>query len=458
MWGATATPKPPATRQIKNPGGVKALSGPSVAAQMVKNSRGASRGQPAAKVPRVPRSSPQPYNSLNSPYKTQGQFNQAVEKTAKASYEPELNELKAEEGGETGLHAQREADNVNIYKQYSEQAQQAFNVAKTTMAEIASRQNSSTAAGQAALQAALSNTGVSGLNGVAKPGEFMEEAAGIGNAGSQELAGMQSGLTGEMAKDLSVPGAGLSEASQTEQTRYNAALAKLGNERAKVLGNVPNVIAKTRGEMSKNEQDREANRLQAQLANQKLGVEKEAKVEVGKEKNQLVRQAAQEKNEATETIKRQEAGIKEEAVQNQKKALEEKILLARNKKQEATAKLEAKRYDNGLKIMTSYLKENPKTEFRPGVPNSQQLLSEGKVEYRRNAQQLYNMLTTQGNLTAPEAFRLMKSSGNGYVEKFAEEHEAIYNRGAYVKTTTNKKGAPQEQRVGKIPNLPPKKK
>jgi hypothetical protein len=456
--GGTIAPAPPAVKQIKNPGAVKVPKGPSVAAQMVKNSRANQRQQHASRA-RAPKP-PTPYNALNSQYGSQKSFEKGVEQNAKSQYQPELNQLNAEQGGEQGLHAQRESDNVNIYKQYSEQAQQAFNQAKSTMAEIAARQNSSTAAGQQALQAALSNTGVSGLSSVGNQDQFTNEAAGLGNAGSQVLAGEQTGLTGELTKDLTVPGIGLQEASSTEQTRDNAALAKISNERQKVLGNVPNVIAKTRTEMSKQEQEREANRLQEQIASKKLGFEKGEKLEVAKEKNQLVREAAKEKNEATEAIKRQEVGIKEEAVQNQKKALEEKIAVAKNKKQEAEAKLAATRYDNGLKIMTAYLKENPKTEYRAGAPNAQTLATEGKVEYRRNAQDLYNKLTQQGNLTAPEAFRIMGSSGNGYIEQFAREHEAIYNAKLHPVTrrVTNKAGGPQEQRIGAPPNLPPKKK
>lgn len=457
--GGTIAPAPPKVKQINNPGAVKAPSGPSVAAQMVKNSRGGQRAQhPTPKI-KTPRVVAPKYNALNSPYGSQKSFEKGVEQNAKSQYQPELDQLSSEQTGEQGLHEQRQSDNVNIYKQYSEQAQQAYEKARSTMSEIAARQNSSTAAGQQALQAALSNTGVSGLGAVPNQSQFMGEAAGLGNAGSQTLAGEQTGLTGEMSKDLAVPGAGLAEATGTEQTRSNAALAKIGNERQKVLANVPNVIAKTRTEMGKQEQEREANKLQAQIANKKLGFEKGEKLEAAKEKNQLVRSAAQEKNEATAAAHREAAGIRNEAVEAHKKELDEKIAAAKDAKAQALAKLAAERYNNGLAVMTSYLKENPKTEYRPGSLPAGQAPEPGKIEYKRNAQDLYNKLTKQANLTAPEAFRIMGSSGNGYIEQFAREHEAIYNRNLHptARRVTNRKGGPQEQRIGPPPNLPKKK-
>lgn len=450
--------KPPATKEIKNPGGVKAPSGPSIATQMVKNSRGNNRGQGRTSVKQITKVKTPTYNALNSPYGTQQAFNKGVEQDAKSQYQPELNALNTEEQGEQGLHTQREADNVNIYKQYTEQAQSAFNEAQNTMAGIAARQNSSTAAGQQALQAALSNTGVSGLGSAANQDQFTNEAAGLGNEGSQVLAGEQSGLAGEMAKDLSVPGAGLAEASQQEQTRNNASLAKIASERGKVLSNVPNVVAKTRGELTKQEQEREANKLQQQIAHKKLGLEgKEAGTKASSEKASL-RLKSTENNEQINLKNRElatSAGLESEKIEAEREKITAEEDKAKTAEQKVAAELAAKRFDHGLEIMAGYLKENSKAEYRPGAPNAQQLATEGKIEYRRNAQHLYNMLTQQGNLTAPEAFRLMKSSGNGFVEQFANEHEAILNRATHpvTKVTKNKAGGPIEKRLGKAPNL-----
>lgn len=465
---ATTTASPPKVKQISNPGGVKAPSGPSVAAQMVKNSRGAQRGQHQAprapRAPRTPKAAPAtPYNALNSQYGSQKGFEKGVAQNAKAEYQPELDQLKSEEGGEKGLHEQRQADNVGIYKQYSEQAQAAFGQAKSAMAEIAARQNSSTSAGQAALQAALSNTGVSGLGSVSNQDQFMNEAAGLGNAGSQQLAGEQTGLTAEMSKDLSVPGAGLAEATGTEQTRNNAALSKIANERQKVLTNVPNIIAKTRTEMSKSEQEREANKLQGQIAQNKLGLEKGTAKREGSLKNRELAQKAAEARDQVNLKNRelaQAAGLEGEKIQVEREKIAGEVTNAKTAAQKAAAELAGKRFDHGLEIMAGYLKEDPKTEYRPGSLAPGTAPEPGKKEYNRNAQHLYTMLTQQGNLTAPEAFRLMRSSGNGYVEQFAREHEAIYNRATHpvTKLVKNKAGGTEEKRLGKVPNLPPKKK
>lgn len=471
---ALVTPSPPKIKEIRpqaNTGGVKAPSGPSVAGQMVKNARGQQRGVKVPKlgkprpvaIPKAPKGTPKiasttknPYNALNSPYRTQGEFNKAVTETAKAGYQPKLSELSTAEEGQKGLSTAREADNVNIYKQYSQQANEAYEKAKSSMTEIASRANASTAAGQQALQAALSNTGVAGLPGVPNQSQFMAEASGLGNMSSQTLAGEQSGIEGEMAKNLLTPGVGLNEAQREEGVREGGVLNKLQSERDKINREIPQDVAKTRTEMMRDEETRQANRLQAQIAEQKLGIEKQAKVEVGQEKNQVARESAKEKNEYAERVKREEIGIKEEAVQNQKKSLEDKVRTAKTKEEQAAAKLQAARYDNGLKIMTSYLKENPKTEYRPGAPNAATALQEGKLEYRRNAEHLYKMLTEQGNMTAPEAFKLMKSSGNGYIEQYADEHERIYNAKSKVPSTrivTNKRGGQIEVPTYKKPGV-----
>lgn len=465
MFGAVKTPllkpSPAPTQSIKNPGGVQAPSGSSAAGQMVKNARGNTRATHKAPAIKAPKAQVPKYNALNSPYGNQKAFNKGVEQNAKSEYQPELNQLSTEESGEQGLHQTREGDNVNIYNQYSEQAKEAFNTAQSAMGSIAARQNSSTAAGQQALQAALSNTGVSGLGTVANQDQFTNEAAGLGNEGSQVLAGEQSGLTGEMAKDLLVPGAGLQEASGAEQARSNSVLSKIGGERKKVLANVPNIIAKTRTEMTKSEQEREANKLQQEIATNKLGLEKNA---TGKESTLKGAELSQKKTESDEQInlKNQElatsAGLESSKLQVEREKISAEGKRAKTAEQKVAAEAAGKRFDRGLEIMAGYLKENPKAEYRPGAPNAQQLAAEGKQEYRRDAQHLYNILTQQGNLTAPEAFRLMRSSGNGYIEQFATTHEAIYNKATHpvTKTVTNKAGGKQEQRLGKVPNLPKK--
>jgi hypothetical protein len=462
MWGGgTVVPKAPPVKEIKNAGGTPAPSGSSVAGGIVKNSRAATRAepkvpkaprqiepkQPKATIPRVgagsttprrpdvshaiappPAAPKNPYNALASPYRTQGEFNQGAEETAKASWEPKFNEIKQEEEGEKGLAAERESDNISIFNQYSKQAEESFNQAKAALAEIAARQNASTQAGQQTLQAALANTGVGGLAPVTNQGAFMQEASGLGNATNQTLANEQSEIIGELGKDkIAVPQVGLREDEAEDKNKDLSKLAKYEGERDKLTREEPAITEKTRQELMKDEETREANRIQEQIAEQKLGIEKEGKVEAAKEKNQLVRETGKEKNEENERVKREEAGIKEQAVQNQKLAYEEKIKLAKTKEQEAVAKLQAKRYDEGLKIMAAYLKYNEKQEYRPGSPTEAQAKAEGKILYQRNAEQLYKMLTEQGNLTAPEAFKLMQSSGNGYIEQYAREHEEVYN-------------------------------
>jgi hypothetical protein len=453
-WGGTTLkPSAPPAKEVKAPvtfnstGGApaKAPSGPSVAAQMVKNARSNSRGR----TPSVPRpvgtkqrTAVPPYNPLNSPYANQGQFNAAVSSTAKGEYQPELDSLNTEQGSEEGAHAQRQANNVALYEQYSKQAQEAYGQAQGSMAQIAARQNSSTAAGQQTLQAALSNTGVAGLSGVSNPNAFMSEATGLGNEGSQTLAGEQSAITGEMAKDMAgVPGAGLAEATVTENAKEAGALSKISGERQKVLSNIPNVQSKVRGELSKEEQERQANNLQQQIASQKLGLEKTTQQQsVGIEKEKIASSNTQHHEDAIQ--KNQElavsSGFEAEKLKLEREKINASIKNAKTAEQKAAAELSGKRFDHGLELMAGYLKENPKTEYRPGSLPAGTAPEPGKVEYRRDAQHLYDMLTKQGNLTAPEAFRLMQSSGNGYIEQFARTHEHIYNEANKVHQVAGK--------------------
>lgn len=461
MWGASTpkslTPSPPREKQLQNGPSQHAPAGPSVAGSMVANNR----AQRRANVPHAPgarshaggspnKAAPA-YNPLESPYKTQGQFNSAVSSITKAGYQPELDSLKSEEQEENSLHGVREGDNKSIYEQYSAQASAAFDRAKSAMAEIAARQNASTQAGQQALQAALSNTGVSGLQGPANPSDFMAEAAGFGDKSSQTLAGMQGGEIGERTGDQLVPGAWRQEAMSAEQQRNQGEIAKVQGARAKVLAGIPNAEAKTRGELSKQEQERETAKLQNQLAGGKLGLEKQSQ----NQKNHIEQQTLAQKGEETHinaALKARElgqaAGFEAEKLGIEREKIAASIKNAKTGEQKVAAELAGKRFDHGLELMSGYLKINAKTEFNPtGVPAQETSLSEGgkKQVYRRNAQQLYDILTKQGNLTAPEAFRLMSSSGNGYIQQFAKEHEAIYNE-ANHKREQEEKGYNQKQK------------
>lgn len=446
MWGAPKglIPSPPREKQLAKGPTEHAPAGRSVAGQMVKNNR-AQRRSNVPHAPRPQRSSEPSYNALDSPYKTQGQFDQAVARTTQAGYQPELDSLHQEQEGEMGLHEAREGSNASIYEKYSAQAREAFDRAKSALAEIASRQNSSTQAGQQALQAALSNTGVSGLPGAANPNNFMAEAAGFGNQSSQTLAGTQAGEVAERAGDLNVPGAWRSEAQASENQRDQGKLNEIGLQRSKVLANIPAAQAKVRGELSSQEQQRQTNKLQAQIAQGKLGLEgKEGLRKRAGEKEQV----GQKREEAHQNaiLKTQElaqaSGFKVEELKVEREKIAASVKNAKTGEQKAAAELAGKRFDHGLELMANYLKKNDKTEFSPtGVPAQDEQLGEGgkKQAYQRNAQQLYNQLTKQGNLTAPEAFRLMSSSGNGYVEQFAREHEAIYRQ---AEATRRKAGGP----------------
>jgi hypothetical protein len=451
-------PSPPKLREIKAPGntggaaapGSTAPKGASVAGAMVKNARSQQRAQPRIPRPlhqqqpraRVPRAAPvkNPYNALNSPYRTQEEFNKAVKSTARAGYEPKLNELKVAEEGEKGLTGQREADNVSIYKQYSEQANQAFEKAKSTMAEIASRQNASTKAGQEALQGALSNTGISGVAPVQNQQGFLAEASGLGNESSQVLAGEEAGLTTEMSKDLLVPGAGLGEARREEAVRDAGALNKIASERDKINREVPNVTEKTRQEMMKDEETRQANRLQAQIAQKKLGLEQEYHKEAVGQKKEATSERRKERQETVRLDTQKladEAGLKSKKLIVEREKVWAAVEKTKDTEKKAAATLYAKRYDNAQKGMLEYLKVNPKLEYLPGSVQPGLPPPEGKMLYHRDAGHLYKMLTEQFFLSPDEAFRMMKSTGNGYIEQYARTEEARMNQSKILKNTQN---------------------
>lgn len=441
MYGATNLPKfTPSTPPVKKlpTGGAPAAvpSGRSTAGQMVQNSRSRARSNvPHAPARRGGGGGRSPaYNPLESPYKTQGQFNQAVSRTAQAAYQPELDNFTREEGAEGGLHAQREGTNSQIYTQYSEQAQAAFDRAKAALAEIASRQNAGTDAAQKALQAALSNTGVAGVQGVQNPNDFMGEAAGFGKQSSQTLAGIQGANINEAANAQLIPGAWRNEAQSAEGQRNQGELAKIKEGRSKVLANIPNIQAKVRGELSKQEQERQTNALQAQIAGKKIGLEERdvaGKRKGEKEQIGAKRAEAREANSIKLEEMSQNAGFKWAEIDVQRKDLATKAAEARNGREKATAELMGKRFDHGIEIMHGYLKKNDKTEYQPtGVPATDQGLAENgkKTPFHKDANTLYQQLTKGGNLTAPEAFRIMEFSGNGYVEQFAREHKATYEQ------------------------------
>lgn len=459
-------PSPTASQRVKPPPGqeTKAPSGRSTAGKMVQNRR----QQKRQNVPHPPRGrggpSKPPYDPLASPYKTQGQFDQAVARTSKAQYQPELDQVNKEETGEKGLHGVRSGENQKIYENYYQQALQAQERAKGALGEIAARQNASTDAGQKALQAALSNSGVSGLQGVANPSSFMQEAAGYGNASSQALAGLQSGDITAANQATLIPGTWLNEQTGEERQRNQSKLAEISEGRRKVLGNIPNIQSKVRGELSKQEQERAQVGLQNQIAGKKLGLE--GQDIRGKRKGEQEGNALKERElGANVQLKHEEmlqaAGFKTEELKVQREQINASIQNAKGQRDKEAAIAAGKRFDHGVEIMLGYLKMDPKTEFQPvdeGGPKDKVFEGEKKTAYRKDAMHLYTMLTKQGNLTAPEAFRIMKSSGNGYVEKFADEHEKIYNAAIKQRQDTRRKAGGPLKTLPKVPkkgqNLP----
>src|SRR5205823_262614 len=99
-----------------------------------------------------------------------------------------------------------------------------------------------------------------------------------------------------------------------------------------------------------------------------------------------------------------------------------------NDKKKKEAEAAGKRFDHGLEVMDGYFKGVKANAWPAGAHPTTEEASKNKWthEERADAMTLYKILTEQANLPALEAFRLMKSSGNGYVELFAREHEAIY--------------------------------
>lgn len=448
LWGTSgipkATPSTPPVKKLPNQPEHAPPAGRSVAGQMVQNNRSKAR----ANVPHAPARRPsgvgQPakgYNALESPYKTQGQFNQAVKQTAQAQYQPELDQFTHEQAGETGLHNQREGENASIYNTYSAQAKEAFERAKNSLAEVASHQNASSDAAQKALQAALGGSGIPGLSGPTNPGDFMQEATNFGNQSGSTLAGIQSAVLGEASGAETVPGAFRNEAQTAERQRDQSKLNEVAEGRQKVLGNIPNVQAKVRGELSKQEQEREGAKLQSQVAQGKLGLEKQDVAGKRAGEKEQIKAKGQEAREAN-ALKYHElainAGFESQKIAQSREELNAKVLEAKNTKQKLAAELGAKRYDHGLEIMAGLFKINPKTEYTPvpgqppTSPENVRLSENGKLTpHHVDPMHVYNALTKQSNLTAPEAFHLMQSTGDAEVEAFAREHEAIFNRGPH---------------------------
>jgi hypothetical protein len=353
-----------------------------------------------------------PYNPLGSPYKTVGQFNRGVLKLAENEYKPGLENIEGEEAGEKATTGERTADLGNIYNTYSQEAQQAFQDAKSSLAEIAAKNQTADQGAQQTLQAAL--------GGAPNAGGALGTALAEGQIGSGALAGLQSSLVGSSAKLENVPAVARTEALNQEFSRDNTAKENLAAEKGKVVASIPNAIEKARQALLTNEQNRQGLQFQQNLAGKQFGLSKEAQRSNEKKANAEIGMNRTKMN--------QEFSLHEQELSAQAGLNIEKLAIAKEKIQNERGKAAGARAKNSISIMTNFLKPN-KNEYMPG----QQTHELNQIPYRRDPNALFKLLIVQGGLGNNEAIQLMVSSGHPEVEKYAREYQQQEKQHAFDK-------------------------
>ena len=358
-----------------------------------------------------------PYEPWASPYRTQGQFNQAVSDIAKTNYEPKMGMLKEEESEARNLAQQREGGADKIYQEYQARGMQALKQAQDSMAQIIQMSGAQSGQAQQLLQSALTTGGPTGLGQSGMAGQLATLAAGENAQLNADLARRQSAGIGEIAQDVAqVPLAGRTQMRENEQQNLQDSLSKLQSERGRVAEEIPNDISKARAELTKEEVNRAATRLQRELTQQKIGQEGAIKTtEAG------TRRATAEGKREGEREKREaaaEANAAKRSAAEWKQKHEKQILAG-------------KAYAAARTWFTSYTKQN-KGEFSPGLPAQARTeqIAKGGREYRRNAQQAYDALTSIYGMSDAQALNILKSGG-GYFKSFVEdrEREKVVGRG-----------------------------
>jgi hypothetical protein len=361
---------------------------------------------------------------------------------AQSQVQPQLDNLASTGRDAASAHAARQGELTNWYGNFQSQLDKSYGNTAQALNQLITLNSQGNTDNARALAAALqgSDTSVSDAGAMmgAVPKADQDEqilAAAQANSNAQNNfvgASAANQLSAQGSRDATLAGIGRIDAGNTEDRRYNAQQAELGNQRQDVLGRIGDLTSTARGDIQGQEAQKmqlgesRNNRLfQQYLAEQELGLKKKdqsfqqwlSTQNLGVQQGQLDLQGQQlslDKNKFAEQTKIDWANVGINKLQAQaalnrinKDAKDAKTGTAKER-----AQLRAKQWTTGLELLSSYMTPQ-KGEGPVGVEDPKALVdTDGNplTLYRRSYDDALRILTGKARMSRKDALEVLMSS------------------------------------------------
>jgi hypothetical protein len=346
----------------------------------------------------------QPYDPLKNPYRTNAQFQGAINRTADSQLQPRLDDVSRRQTLEESTHTGRNQDIAGLYNTGTQARKDALTAASTALNGLITSNSSLDEGTRQAMNAALrasSDTAnkAAGELGVAPVTDnqakgYQDAVRARTDLGGIGLTGEYSSVLGSLAHDIGTSEVGRREATTNEDARWDSVLRDLTNERTQLKDELPGLREQARQNLTATEltrtgqsEQQRLGRSQEQLANKQFGLTKnqfgeqkkmdkfqrtlsrrqQAEVERGGRRQ--ARQTAAQQAE-TERSNRANESINVEQIATQRAQIMADAQGATDKATQDELKSKAKRFDKGVEIITDFFKptklETGKKNIRKG--------------------------------------------------------------------------------------------
>lgn len=315
-----------------------------------------------------------PFRVLKSPYRTNADFNAAVDATAQHAIQPDLDEWERNRGIETQRHTGRAQDITSLYDTGSTARQNALTAASGALNNLITLNSGLSGATRDAMAAALragtdrENAVAQELGTAALPGnaqKYQDATQAKIDTGGIGLTGDFSGILGGLARDVGINEVGRGEASRNEESRWNDIMDALSGERRQIMGRLPGERETARQNLMQTELARQAQGTQQNLAERQFGEQVTqdkaqralSRRQQAEAERQGRRQARQENRQATETERSNRANesINRDQIAATREANRRQAAAAGNDATRKELEAKAQRFDQGVKLISDYM-------------------------------------------------------------------------------------------------------
>lgn len=227
------------------------------------------------------------YNPLVSPYATQTDFNNAVNKTARSQIDPQLSEIGYQQGQADSAHANRGKELGGWYQAESDAARAGAGDLATANAGILNSLGGANADAQAGMAAALraqqdaANAEAARLGGTARQVDpnLLAANAGYGGAGQMSLGGDVTGANARANANVAIAGTAGRQAAEGEDRRFQGVQQGLNDQRRSLFATLPGLMEQARQNLGTTELARSGQAFQQGLAQDQFGLQARAQTE-----------------------------------------------------------------------------------------------------------------------------------------------------------------------------------